>query len=167
MDTYGCEPDFRSKICSFVLPGIWVPQSKHYTQVQFLTGADCVISCSIELYCLNNIQEKNISGKGKTQSKQKEVEDIVELLLSVKSPSICLPPSAPSAFYRWSLCFGMLWANPLFSVCVHMCIFYARVPVALSLGIFSTLFPYFQGFVVEWQELEGTLKLVQIVPPTY
>lgn len=46
-----------------------------------------------------------------------------------------------------------------------MCIFYARVPVALRLGITSPLFPYFQGFVVEWHGLEGTLKLVQIMLP--
>jgi len=48
-----------------------------------------VISYSIELYYLNNIQEKKICGKGKTQSKKKEVEGIAELLLSVKSPSVC------------------------------------------------------------------------------
>lgn len=47
METYGCDPNFRSKNCSFVLPGIWVPQTDQHTQVQFLTGADCVISYSI------------------------------------------------------------------------------------------------------------------------
>lgn len=71
METHGCDPNFRSKICSFVLPGIWVSQSKHYTQVQSLTGADCVISYSIELYYLRNTQEKNICGKEKRQSKKR------------------------------------------------------------------------------------------------
>lgn len=33
-----------ARIFSFVLPGIWVPETNWHTQVQFLTGADCVIS---------------------------------------------------------------------------------------------------------------------------